>query len=140
MSNGKYMIVSADGFNLLDDDGKPVQYITVDRNGSMEGYYSSLQEVEEVHGPINLPEEGTTKQIKVKAIEEFEVYNHDQSILLNRVYEGEEFEATFDEECGEYHSNDSEGRELYIGTIDINGNLELDESFVLLGPEEGTTE
>ncbi|MCV4233331.1 hypothetical protein OHJ21_19290 [Virgibacillus sp. LDC1] len=81
----------------------------------------------------------TYKQIKVKAIEEFKVYNHDQSILLNQVYEGEEFEATLDEESGEYYSNDSEGRTLYIGNINmINGNLEFDESFVLIGPGEET--
>lgn len=81
----------------------------------------------------------TYKQIKVRAIEEFEVYNHDQSILLNKVYEDEEFVATFDEESGEYYSNDSEGRTLYIGSINvINGVLELDESFVLIGPGEET--
>lgn len=72
------------------------------------------------------------KQIKVKATEEFTQYNHDKSILLNEVYEGEEFVATFDEESGEYYSNDSEGRTLYIGSTDIDGNLELDESFVLV--------
>ncbi|MEC0241995.1 hypothetical protein P4H66_19515 [Paenibacillus dokdonensis] len=73
------------------------------------------------------------RQIKVKAIEEFAQYNHDKSKLLNEVYEGEEFVATFDEESGEYYSNDSEGRTLYIGFTDIDGNLELDESFVLTG-------
>ncbi|MGG3307340.1 hypothetical protein ABER23_07925 [Paenibacillus lautus] len=82
----------------------------------------------------------TNKQIKVKAIEGFEVYNHDQSNLLNRVCEGEEFEATFDEVSGEYYSNDSEGREVYIGTFNTGGHLELDESFVLIGTGEETTE
>jgi hypothetical protein len=82
----------------------------------------------------------TYKQIKVRAIEEFEVYNHDQSILLNKVYEDEEFVATFDEESGEYYSNDSGGRTVYIGTFNIGGHLELDESFVLIGPGEETKE
>ncbi|MCM3492865.1 hypothetical protein M4D52_05345 [Paenibacillus lactis] len=83
----------------------------------------------------------TYEQIKVKSIEEFEVYNHDQSILLNQVNEGEEFEATFDEESGEYYSKDSEGRTLFVGSVNtINGILELDESFVLIGSGEETTE
>lgn len=77
------------------------------------------------------------KQIKVKAIEEFAQYNHDKSKLLNEVYEGEEFVAVFDEESGEYYSSDSEGRTLYIGFTDIDGNLELDESFEFIGPGEG---
>ncbi|WP_431785941.1 hypothetical protein [Paenibacillus lactis] len=83
----------------------------------------------------------TYEQTKVKSIEEFEVYNHDQSILLNQVNEGEEFEATFDEESGEYYSKDSEGRTLFVGSVNtINGILELDESFVLIGSGEETTE
>lgn len=70
------------------------------------------------------------KHIKVKAIESFEVYNHNRT-LSSKVDEWERFTATLDEESGEYFAQDFEGREVYVGCIDADGNLVLDESFVL---------
>lgn len=52
MRAGRYTVVPTDGFNLLSDDGTEVNFITVDDRGKMEGYFNSLEEIRQVHGPI----------------------------------------------------------------------------------------
>ncbi|MBG9772399.1 hypothetical protein [Brevibacillus laterosporus] len=72
------------------------------------------------------------KQIKVRAIESFEVYSFNDRELLGKIDEGEEFIADLHEETEEYFTNDKEGREVYVGELDTSGQLQLEDCFVLI--------
>ncbi|MCR8983208.1 hypothetical protein [Brevibacillus laterosporus] len=72
------------------------------------------------------------KQIKVRAIESFEVYSFNDSELLGKIDEGEELIADLHEETEEYFTNDKEGREVYVGELDSSGQLQLEDCFVLI--------
>ncbi|WP_433748267.1 hypothetical protein [Paenibacillus amylolyticus] len=73
------------------------------------------------------------KQIKARCIDGFQEFNQGQ--LTCEVNDGEELVAELHEESEEYFSTDSKGREVYVGCLDMNGTLELDDCFELV--EEG---
>ncbi|WP_409177475.1 hypothetical protein [Brevibacillus fortis] len=72
------------------------------------------------------------KQIKVRAIESFEVYSLEDSELLGEIVEGEELIADLHEESKEYFAKDKEGREVYVGELDATSQLQLENCFVLI--------
>lgn len=72
-------------------------------------------------------------KIKVRAIMDFEVYNHDETELLCKVKSGEEFIAKLSDDSDEYFAKDSEGREVFVGELDVEGNLSLIDEFELIG-------
>lgn len=72
------------------------------------------------------------KQIKVRAIEGFQMFNHDETILEAEVDEGDELVAELYEETEEYFAKDSRGREVYVGELDASGQLQLEDCFVLI--------
>jgi hypothetical protein len=72
------------------------------------------------------------KQIKVRCIES--VQHFFGRILLCDVKEGDELTADLYEETEEYFATDSQGRELYVGCLDMDGKLVL-QDFELV--EEG---
>jgi len=67
--------------------------------------------------------------LKVKAKEGFILYKHDETEILAEVKIGEIFKAKLYEFTEEYFAKDSKGREFYVGELDIDGNLKLDECF-----------
>lgn len=70
------------------------------------------------------------KQIVVKCKDEFVEYC--QGKVSCEAKEGEEFVATLHEEAREYFAKDSKGREMFVGDLDENGELVLEESFELV--------
>ncbi|WP_315793209.1 hypothetical protein [Paenibacillus sp. BIC5C1] len=75
------------------------------------------------------------KQIKVRCTDSFEEFNLGNGRLVCAVNYGEELVADLHKESEEYYSTDSQGREVYVGCLDMNGTLELDDCFELV--EEG---
>lgn len=73
------------------------------------------------------------RHIKVRCTERFQRWCAGE--MLCAVYDGEELLAEIHEESEEYYSTDSKGREVYVGCLDMNGTLELDDCFELV--EEG---
>jgi hypothetical protein len=73
------------------------------------------------------------KQINVRCTDPFQAFSGTN--LLYEVKEGEEMVAVLHEESEEYFAMDSDGEEVYVGCLDVNGVLELDECFELV--EEG---
>ncbi|MBP1176751.1 hypothetical protein JOE49_004003 [Paenibacillus sp. PvR133] len=73
-------------------------------------------------------------KIKVKSVAEFQVFNHDKTVLLCEVGVGDELLAELYEPTGEYFAEDSKGREVYIGRINQEKKLEIDENFDLFLP------
>jgi hypothetical protein len=71
------------------------------------------------------------KQIKVRVIDEFKEYDQAGNILCE-FSKGEEIVADLYEESGEYFASDSKGREVFVGELNFNGVLELDECFELI--------
>ncbi|WP_337033224.1 hypothetical protein [Paenibacillus illinoisensis] len=74
------------------------------------------------------------KQIKVRCIESFQVFNHDGTQLFCEVNEGEVLTAQLHEESEEYCTLDA--RDLCVGHLDFYGKLILDDCFEL-APKEG---
>ncbi|SLJ98263.1 MULTISPECIES: hypothetical protein [unclassified Paenibacillus] len=72
------------------------------------------------------------KQIKVRCTDPFQAFSGTN--LLYEVKEGEELTADLYEETEEYFATDSQGREVYVGCLDMDGNLVL-QDFELV--EEG---
>lgn len=73
------------------------------------------------------------KQIKVRCIDAFQAFNGTN--LLYEVKEGEEMTAHLHDESEEYFAMDSNGEEAYVGCLDMDGKLVLDDCFELV--EEG---
>jgi len=65
--------------------------------------------------------------IQVRATDEFTEYLEGK--VSCEVKEGEEFVATLHEESGEYYAKDSKGRDFYVGELNVEGNLKLEEGF-----------
>ncbi|MCP1134358.1 hypothetical protein NKT34_13720 [Paenibacillus polysaccharolyticus] len=74
------------------------------------------------------------KQIKVRCRDLLTVFNFENEQVAE-INEGEILEAELHEESEEYYATDSNGREVYVGCLNVDGVLELDESFELV--EEG---
>jgi hypothetical protein len=74
------------------------------------------------------------KRIKVVCDQPFRAFNQSGE-LVGEVGYCEEFVASLHEESEEYFALDSDGREIYVGCLNMNGSLELDENFSLV--EEG---
>ncbi|MNW46851.1 hypothetical protein D3C74_241650 [compost metagenome] len=70
--------------------------------------------------------------IKIRVIDAFTEYNHDKSIVLSEVDEGELLLAELHPDSEEYFAKDKKGREVYIGRLNPTGGLELDEGFELI--------
>ncbi len=73
------------------------------------------------------------KKIRVRVVDAFTIFNHDKSIVLSDVEDGEEFTALL--EGSEYFAKDREGREFLVGTIGING-FEIDDCLELITKNE----
>jgi hypothetical protein len=71
------------------------------------------------------------KNIKVRCMSEFKIYNHDESELIAEVEE-KEYIAELYKETDEYFAKDSEGREFFVGEINIDEQLILVEDFELV--------
>ncbi|MEK3776654.1 hypothetical protein MHB85_19330 [Paenibacillus sp. FSL K6-4396] len=65
------------------------------------------------------------KQIKVRCTDPFQAFSGTN--LLYEVKEGDELTADLYEETEEYFATDSQGREVYVGCLDMDGNLVLSE-------------
>lgn len=76
------------------------------------------------------------KQIKVRCIHSFEEINIGNGQAVCEVNYGEELVATLNDESEEYFATDSQGGEVYVGCLDMNGTLELDDCFEFV-VEEG---
>ena len=74
------------------------------------------------------------KQIKVVCQNPFRVFNQDGE-LVGEVTNGEELVATLDDESEEYFAKDKGGKEIFVGFLNVAGNMVLDECFELV--EEG---
>ncbi|MGR6546296.1 hypothetical protein [Paenibacillus tundrae] len=72
------------------------------------------------------------KQIKVRCTDPFQAFSGTN--LLYEVKEGDELTADLYEETEEYFATDNQGREVYVGCLDMDGNLVL-QDFELV--EEG---
>ncbi|MGF9909549.1 hypothetical protein [Brevibacillus porteri] len=72
------------------------------------------------------------KLITVRALESFSVHNLDETEVLGEVDKGEVLLAYLNEAAGEYFAEDRQHREIYVGEIDILGNLDLVEDFELV--------
>jgi hypothetical protein len=72
------------------------------------------------------------KIITIRAREHFTVHNQDETEVIGEVAEGEVLLAYLYEESEEYFAEDSQHREIYVGELDISGNLELYEEFELV--------
>lgn len=70
--------------------------------------------------------------ITVRAVEGFAEYNHDNTEVTGEATAGEEFVAALHSESQEYFAEDNQSREIYVGEIDSDGNLQLDECFELV--------
>lgn len=71
--------------------------------------------------------------IKVKVVQGFtEHQNNSDRTLLCEVKEGEILEAKLHRETDEYFAKDSQGREVYVGCIGLDGKLKLDEDLFVL--------
>lgn len=70
-------------------------------------------------------------KIKVVAVGDGKIYNHDMTKLTGEIREWDIYEATLYEETEEYFTKDSEGREVFVGEIDRYGGLKLDDLFEL---------
>lgn len=71
------------------------------------------------------------KQIMVRCTESFQEFNRGN--ITCEVHEDEEFLAELYEEAEEYFATDSKGRDVYIGKINFNGEIELEDCFELIG-------
>lgn len=65
------------------------------------------------------------KQINVRCTDPFQAFSGTN--LLYEVKEGDELTAELYEETEEYYATDSQGREVYVGCLDMDGNLVLSE-------------
>jgi len=74
---------------------------------------------------------GNASEIKVRVREGFTVYNHDQTEVLAKVEMGDVYTAHL-HTSGEYFARDKQGREFYVGEINFEGELVLDEGLELL--------
>lgn len=70
--------------------------------------------------------------ITIRAVEGFTEYNHNETEVTGKVSKGEEFVAWLDDKSQEYLTEDSEYREVYVGKLDNEGKLTLDEYFELI--------
>ncbi|GAF10721.1 hypothetical protein [Paenibacillus pini] len=81
-------------------------------------------------------------KIKVQAMESFKVYDSAKTNLLGEIFENKVYEAKPNKESGEYFVNDHQDRGVFVGEIDHNGDLKLDEDFKRVGcsicGDEGT--
>jgi len=68
--------------------------------------------------------------IKVRAKEGFTLFNKKEEILA-KIEEGEVFRARLSNISDEYFAKDSKGREFYVGELDFDSNLKLDDCFEL---------
>lgn len=68
--------------------------------------------------------------IKVKAKDAFVLRNYKNETVAE-IEEGRVYNAKLYEPSGEYFAKDSQGREFYVGELDIEDNLKLDECFEL---------
>ncbi|MEK4427656.1 hypothetical protein MHB54_00200 [Paenibacillus sp. FSL M7-0802] len=71
------------------------------------------------------------KQINVRCTESFQEFNRGN--LICEVYEGEVLLADLYIESEEYFATDSKGREVYVGKINFNRKIELEDCFELIG-------
>ncbi|PYE51446.1 hypothetical protein HUB98_05505 [Paenibacillus barcinonensis] len=69
-------------------------------------------------------------QIMVRCIESFQEFNRGN--ITCEVQEDEELQAELYEEAEEYFATDSKGRDVYVGKINFNGEIELEECFELI--------
>ncbi|KAA8747129.1 hypothetical protein [Paenibacillus sp. UASWS1643] len=74
------------------------------------------------------------KQIKVVCVQPFRVFNQSNE-LIGEVNYSEELVANLYEGSEEYFAADVNGRKVYVGCLDMNGELELEDCFELV--EEG---
>ncbi|GAB6989541.1 hypothetical protein [Paenibacillus pini] len=72
-------------------------------------------------------------KIKVQAMESFKVYDSAKTNLLGEIFENKVYEAKPNKESGEYFVNDHQDRGVFVGEIDHNGDLKLDEDFKRVG-------
>ncbi|MGG1444893.1 hypothetical protein ABE354_23155 [Brevibacillus laterosporus] len=70
------------------------------------------------------------KLITVRVIESFSNYSQDE--VIGEVEKGEVLLAYLHEATGEYFAEDRQGREMYVGELDIHENLNLDSGFELV--------
>ena len=70
-------------------------------------------------------------KIEVKVVEGFCEYNHNGTVLICDVNEGDVITATLNEATDEYFGEDMHGRKVYVGELDFEGNLHLSEGFEL---------
>jgi len=69
--------------------------------------------------------------IRVKCVEEFELWGEGKTKLLAEVEE-KEYIAQLYEETEEYFAKDSKGREFLVGEINIDRKLVLKQGFELI--------
>jgi hypothetical protein len=72
------------------------------------------------------------KKILIKAVKGFYVMNCDKSSVVAMVEADAIYEVYLDNESEEYFSKDKNGREFYVGELDFNGKLILEDGFVEL--------
>ncbi|MDP5274338.1 hypothetical protein [Chengkuizengella axinellae] len=75
------------------------------------------------------------KHIYVKSVESFTVTNNVNGVVAE-VKEGEEFKATLYEETEEYFTTDSKKRRVYVGAVDAEGVINIEDYFRLLPVSE----
>jgi len=71
------------------------------------------------------------KSIRVRCVEEFELWGNCKTKLLAEV-EKKEYEAQLYEETEEYFAKDLKGREFLVGEINSNGKLVIGQDFELI--------
>lgn len=69
--------------------------------------------------------------IKVKCVEEFTLHNHDFTKVLADVTVGE-YVAELYKDTEEYFAKDGKDRELFVGEINFDGDLILQDGFELI--------
>lgn len=75
-------------------------------------------------------------RIKVLAKEDMIVYNHDYTKILSEVRADDMMVATFHELTEEFFAQDRKGRLTYVGQMNFEGQLELEEGFVIVKEEK----
>lgn len=71
-------------------------------------------------------------QIRVIATDDFRMYNYDMSEIVCDVEADTILTATLSKETEEYFAKDSKGREVYVGDLNMLGELRLFGGFTLI--------
>lgn len=67
----------------------------------------------------------------VKAVMDFETTNR-EGVLKNKVHRNDEFKVHYKEKTQEYFTTDGENREVFVGQVNGNGVVLIDDAFSLM--------